>query len=236
MNAGEGQAVRQSAYRSIIERIGEMIESGELCPGDRLPPERRLAERFSVSRTSLRQAFLVLAERGIIESRQGDGTYLLAAPDHGPEGIGLLEAISERSGMIADVLEFRKALEPQIAALAAERITEGQLDRLKVLVCDQQRSLLTCGDGSRFDVAFHRLLVTCTGNRVIIGVMHSLASLLAENRTNWLQSSERQKASIEGHLRIIDALVSKNADAARRAMEEHLETVGELVLDEGTGE
>ena len=91
MPAVETSEEKRYAYTAIIERIRDLIRNGELVPGDRLPPERKLAEALGVSRNSLRQAFQALAERKIIESRQGDGTYLLAS----------LEAFSQSDAIFA---------------------------------------------------------------------------------------------------------------------------------------
>ena len=113
-------------------------------------------------------------------------------------------------------------MEPQIAALAARRIQPDSLDRLKILVCDQQRALMADRQDDNFDVEFHQMLARCTGNRVIIQVITTIQSIVNETRSIWLQSSERRKASLEGHLRIIDALELGDSDAAFKTMKLHL--------------
>ena len=138
----ESREEKKYAYTAIIDRIREMIRNGELKPGDRLPPERKLAESFGVSRNSLRQAFQALVERRILESRQGDGTYLLATIDATFSGDAIMDALNTQSGFLHDIIEFRGMIEPQIAALAAQRIKPEGIDRLKILVCDQQRALM----------------------------------------------------------------------------------------------
>jgi GntR family transcriptional repressor for pyruvate dehydrogenase complex len=222
MPTGETREEKKYAYTAILERIRDMIRSGVLAPGDRLPPERKLAETFGVSRNSLRQAFQALAERKIIESRQGDGTYLLTTLDTAPTGDAILEAISEQSGLLRDILELRRLMEPRIAALAARRIGLDAIDRLKILVCDQQRALMAGREDDTFDAEFHRLLAQSTGNRVVGQVMAAIQSIVNQSRSGWLQSSERCAASVAGHLRIIDALEAGDADAALAAMESHI--------------
>ena len=228
----ENRGGKKVTYRTIIERIRGLIASGALAPGDRLPPERKLAETLGVSRSNLRQAFQVLAERGIIESRQGDGTYLLAAFEATDPGDVLVEAISEQSGFVQDVLEFRRMIEPQIAALAARRITSAQIDRLKVVVCDQQRALMAGREDDSLDAEFHRLLVESTNNRVFGQVMTTIASILNQSRTTWLQTSERRTASVDGHLRIIDALEARDEVAAGKAMQQHIAEIEQHVFGE----
>lgn len=222
MTSIPSQEEKKYTYAVLIERIGAMIRNGELRPGDRLPPERRLAEMFGVSRSSLRQAFQVLAERGIIESRQGNGTYLLTAIEMPSATDAIAEAISERSGLLHEVVEFRRLIEPQLAALAAQRISPEVIDRLKILVCDQQRALTAGRAADAFDAEFHQLLAASTGNQVIVKVMAAIQSMVNESRSVWLQSSERRLASMEGHLRIIDALEARDASAACAAMQRHI--------------
>jgi GntR family transcriptional regulator, transcriptional repressor for pyruvate dehydrogenase complex len=221
---------KKYTYTAIIERIGEMIRNGELAPGDRLPPERKLAETFGVSRNSLRQAFQALAERQIIESRQGDGTYLLATIDAAFPGDAIVDAINAQSGFLHDIIEFRRMIEPQIAALAAQRIAPESVDRLKILVCDQQRALMAGREDDSFDTEFHRLLAAGAGNRVIDQVMTTIQSIVNESRSFWLQSSERRQASVEGHLRIIDALEGRQAEAAYLAMKNHIAEIEDHIF------
>lgn len=221
---------KKYTYTAIIDRLGAMIRDGQLVPGDRLPPERKLAETLSVSRTSLRQALQALAERGVIESRQGDGTYLLTTLETPLAADAIVDTIAEQSGVLHDVLEFRRMMEPEIAALAARRITPEELDRLKVVLCDQQRALLAGRAEDRFDAEFHRLLVASADNGVIDQVMAAIQTIVDQSRSVWLQSPERRLASVEGHLRIIDALEARDAAAARRAMHDHLTEIEQHIL------
>jgi GntR family transcriptional repressor for pyruvate dehydrogenase complex len=232
MSAVASREEKKYAYTAIVERIRGMIANGELAPGDRLPPERRLAEAFGVSRGSLRQAFQALAERKIIESRQGDGTYLLTTLDAALPGEAIVEAIGKQGSFLHDLLEFRQLLEPQIAALAAKRITPEILDRLKILVCDQQRALTAGREDDAFDVEFHRLLAESADNRVVVQVLAILQSILNQSRSTWLQSRERRYASVTGHLRIIDALEAGDADAAFLAMQAHIAEIERYIFGE----
>ena len=232
MSTVESKEEKKYTYMAIIGRIRDMIRKGELAPGDRLPPERKLAEAFGVSRNSLRQALQALAERKIIESRQGDGNYLLTSPEASLSEDIIIDTINEQSDFLHDIIEFRHMMEPQIAALAARRIQPDSLDRLKILVCDQQRALMADRQDDNFDVEFHQMLARCTGNRVIIQVITTIQSIVNETRSIWLQSSERRKASLEGHLRIIDALELGDSDAAFKTMKLHLTEIESYIFNE----
>ncbi len=220
---------RRYRYNDIVEEIRTMIQSGELKIGDKLPPERTLAETLKVSRNSVRQAVQALTERKLLESRQGDGTYV-SAIDESPLTDSLALAIQLRKELMAEVLEFRLLMEPQVAALAAKRITRGELDALKVIVCDQQRRMLAGEDDYALDAAFHAALAEASRNGVVRQVMKTVGAILNETRTANLQTDARRMASVEGHLKLIDALELKDSEMAFRAMKDHLSRVEEIVL------
>ena len=226
------QEEKKATYTAIIERIRAMIEAGELVSGNRLPAERTLAERLGVSRGQLRQALQALAERNIIQSRQGDGTYLLTGFDAGQSMDSIVAVLNDRSDVLHEVIEFRHMIEPQIAALAAARIDRTTLDRLKILVCDQQRALVAGRAAEDLDAHFHQLLAETSGNRVISRVMTTIQAILNESRSTWLQSYSRRAASVAGHLRIIDALEAGDQAAAARAMQEHILAIEEHIFDD----
>lgn len=218
-------------HREILERIQGLIASGQLRCGDRLPPERTLAETFRVSRNSVREAIRALAERGVLESRRGDGTYV-RAQDEGALRLSFEEAFGAQRDKLREIFELRRVLEPGIAALAAQRASPRAIERLKVIACDQQRRLLAGEDDADLDAGFHRELALAVGNAALTGVLKAAGGILAESRSEFLQSPERRRASAAGHLRIIDALERRDPEACRRAMEEHLETVERAVLGE----
>ena len=219
-------------YLAVIEQIRELVIEGRLCPGDRLLPERKLAESLGVSRSILRRALQALGERKIIESRQGDGTYLIADGDAFTPVDSLLSAINRQDENLGYIIELRQLIEPQIAALAAQRVTPELLDKLKILVCDQQNVMLQGKDVDALDAEFHRLLTKCCANPVLVQVMETIQSLMDATRSTWLQSSERTAASVGGHLHIIQALEARDADAAYKAMQSHITAIEEHVLGE----
>ncbi|MHC1741831.1 MAG: FadR/GntR family transcriptional regulator [Syntrophobacteraceae bacterium] len=237
--AGEIRTERPKyLYGEIVSRIRQMIDSGELGVGDRLPPERTLAGQFKVSRNSVRQAIQALSEKGILESRQGDGTYV-STPDAGKFEGALAAAIQAQKESLREIMEFRLLVEPQIAALAARRITRAQLDRLKIIVCDQERKGLSGeGDGD-LDAAFHFEVAKAAGNRVLLRVVRTITEVLNESRSELLQSPERRRLSVVGHLKLITALESRDDEKASSAMREHLRSIERAVLGEeasGRGE
>ena len=215
-------------YRDVAARLQAMMAAGELPVGRRLPPERELARNFGVSRTCIRQAIQSLAQQHLLETRQGDGTYV-CAPD--PEALArsLAQAVVVNQDMLREIMEFRRLLEPQVAALAAANITPAQLDRLKILVCDQDRKILAGDDDAPLDAAFHLLLAEATGNRLLHQVFSLMQNAINDCRASSLQNDARRRASLEAHLKIIDALEARNPEQAARVMRQHLEEVARIV-------
>ena len=216
-------------YDDIVEKIKEMIRRGELRAGERIPAERVLAETFKVSRNCVRQAIQALSERKILDSRRGDGTYV-CAPDDSVLVDSFTLAIQAQKELLRDILEFRLLMEPQIAFLAARNITDEELDRLKIIVCDQERRILAGTEDSELDAAFHFQLALASKNRVVKQVMNTVNGILNESRAKYLWSEARRKASVVGHLKVIDALENRDPDGAFEAMKEHLWSIEQIIL------
>ncbi|HBD09368.1 MAG TPA: FadR family transcriptional regulator [Syntrophobacteraceae bacterium] len=216
-------------YNDIVDRIQQMIRSGELKVGNHLPPERDLARTYRVSRHCIRQAIQTLSEKGILESRRGAGTYL-CPPNQSLLVKSFAQAIQVDKGLLREIFEFRLLMEPQFAYLAARNISREELDRLKVIVCDQERRALADQKDSDLDAAFHYELAKATKNRVILEVLNTINHVLNESRSEFLQSDVRKRASVIGHLRVIDALEEGNSEQAFSAMHEHLLAIKQTVL------
>jgi GntR family transcriptional repressor for pyruvate dehydrogenase complex len=216
-------------YEGIRGHIQELIRKGELQVGDKLPPERKLAETFKVSRNSVREAIRALAEKNVVRSRRGDGTYI-CAPDDSMVTESLRRTVQGQRQRIEEIFEFRRLLEPQIAFLAARNMSRNELDRLKILVVDQERRIIAGKDDADLDAAFHLLLAGATGNRVIHEVVRTLSHVLSETRSEALQSEERRRASVRTHILIIDALERGDGAGAREAMHRHLAEIERAVF------
>ena len=216
--------VRPRRYQKLSERLRQFMAENHFRDGDKLPPERALAESFGVSRNSVREAIHALAERGLLESRHGDGTYV-RVPDMEPLRSAILEAVDSEGHMFDEVMEYRRILEPAVAELAALRRTPEQLDRLKIIACDQQRRILIDGDDGELDAQFHLCLAECSGNRLLINTVALLNEQYAGGRTADLRDASWHQFSVASHLRIIDALERQSAEGCRKAVEEHLDTI-----------
>jgi len=215
-------------YQEIVDQIQQLIRRGELQAGDRLPPERTLAQTFKVSRNCVREALRALTEKKVLESRRGDGTYI-CAPDDSALVSSLAQAIQVQKNRLRDIFEFRQMIEPQIAALAARHITPEELARLKILIFEQERKNLAGQDSAALDMEFHLQLAEASRNMVLLEVVKLLNGILSETRSESLQSEARRTSSLRSHIEIIDALEKHDEDGACRSMLNHLKKVKKTV-------
>ncbi len=205
----------------VIMRIEELVRSGELKPGKRLPSERALAARCGASRGSVREAMRALAGQGLVETRRGDGSYLVDG-EAGALSAALAGSAAARKARVSQIFEFREMLEPAIAAKAARNASPAQLERLKAIVCDQQRRLLDKTGDADLDAAFHLGLARASKNPVVYEVLAAISGILSETRAPDLRGPKRRSKAVAAHLRIIDALEARDPERCARAMREHL--------------
>src|SRR5579875_603805 len=172
---------RSRLSQQIVTQICQMIRQQRIQTGERLPPERELAEQLQVSRASLREALRVLEISGIVESRHGGGTYVADFSES--TAISPLALVMETSDdAIGDLLEMRIIIEPAVAEKASLRATPAQIDRLDDIL-RQQRMALQAGEADLFlslDQAFHRTLATATGNDIALRVLDLIQQLLQD--------------------------------------------------------
>lgn len=214
----------QRTYHKLSERIKAFIEEQAYRCGDKLPPERTLAETFGVSRGSIREAIRILTEKGILRSRQGDGTYV-QSPDMTSLQQALLEIVETKGQMFDQIMELRRILDPSITMLAAVRCTQDQLNKLKIIVCEQHMRYISGESDGDLDARFHTMLAECTANPLLIEAAQTINSKYEESRSSDLRTEEWRKLSLDAHLRIIKSLEDRSPEAAYSAAVDHLETI-----------
>ncbi|WP_031479318.1 FadR/GntR family transcriptional regulator [Maridesulfovibrio frigidus] len=216
--------MQNPVYESVANQITELIKSGELQQGDKLPSERSLAEKFKVSRSSVREAIKSLVHKNLVESRRGDGTYILAGADSQIID-AFSEAFADQKKRISDIFEFRKIVEPQIAALAAISIDDDTLNRMKVIVCNQEIRLRAGEDSSDLDAQFHHEIALATGNSIFPDMLDALSKIMDESRSEPLQNKRRLEKSMTAHFNLLEAFEKHDSETARKVMKQHIEDV-----------
>jgi GntR family transcriptional regulator, transcriptional repressor for pyruvate dehydrogenase complex len=207
----------------VVAFVRDLIESGRLRPGDRLPAERDLATLVGVSRPTVRMGLHALAAMGCVQSRHGSGTYITDGPPLlGSESLSLLAALH---GFTREQMyEARRILEVGAAGLAAECATPDQIASLAEEVAGLFSAM---DDPQRFlihDIDFHRRVAAASGNPIIAAVVEMVSALYYERRRETAaQASDLDlRDAAESHREIYQAIRARNPDAARRAMNEHL--------------
>ena len=224
---------KTKVYAEVAAQIHRLIADGRLKPGDRLPPERELAEVFGVSRTSVRDAIRVLETRGLVEPRHGEGTVVKRIPIDvivGP----LADALSSSKDLTADLFDMRKMLEPPLARAAAFRATEDDVRALEEIVARQRARVLAGQIAVDEDHAFHYRIATAAKNQVLLRTMDVLMDLLRESRVRSLQGPGRAEISLEGHRRILDAIRRRDPEGAAERMRAHIEEIETILFPAGT--
>ena len=217
----------------IIAQISDALVSGELKPGDRLPPERELAEQFGVSRTVIRDAVKTLAGRGILHVKHGAGIFVTTSEENAIGRLGALSDILPSQGVsLRDLFEIRKVLEAEGAEWAARRRNDYHLKRLRGILEDAYRNSENIEVLSERDAQFHVAIAEASQNLVLVRVMLILLDLLAQSRRESLSIPGRAKLSLKDYERIVEEIEAQRHEGARETMLEHLTSVESTVLAE----
>ncbi|HEU5438443.1 MAG TPA: FadR/GntR family transcriptional regulator [Ktedonobacterales bacterium] len=219
---------RSKLFERIVEQIQGRIVRGELRAGDRLPPERELALAFGASRTAVREALKTLAQMGLVDMRPGRGTIITDNTfDAMRSSLGLMLRVGQHS---PDALvELRQIIEPEIAALAAERATETHIAALREAVEMMERSLRRADTYIEADNRFHRTLALASRNPLIVSLVDSIVGLLSEQRARIFSVPGGPERGQVYHKTLLDAVERRDVERARTAMRAHLTQVSEDV-------
>lgn len=214
---------RESIATQVARRLVEYIISGEIEPGARMPSERQLAEAFGVGRSAMREALKSLSMIGLIDVRQGDGTYLKRADT------ALLPQIIEWGLLIGeqrtlDLVDARQCIEIDLAGLAAQRRTDDDIAELERIIRRMERS---ANDEDAFveaDVSFHLKVAEAARNSVLRDIHSSIQALLRAWIGRVIHAADSTLPSFEEHPPILEAIRDRDPDRAKLAMESHMQS------------
>src|ERR1051325_6432666 len=216
------QPVRSSQNtEQVVARVYELIKRADLKPGDRLPPERELAKQLGISRPSLRAGLSSLISMGVLQSRQGAGTFLVDGPpalDSEP-----LRLLAELHGFSYDhMFETRSILEVGAAGLAAERATGDQLATMAEEIAEMFAALKDPQQFLVHDIAFHRAVASASGNPTLATLVEMVSTVLYERRRETIARAHDFNEAVAWHRRIYRAIRARKPEEAREAMREHI--------------
>jgi GntR family transcriptional regulator, transcriptional repressor for pyruvate dehydrogenase complex len=229
------RSIRESVSTEISRKLLDYVLAGHVRPGERLPPERKLAEMLGVGRGVIREALKSLTLLGLVEVRPGDGTYVKRTDSELlPQAIewGLLLGTQR----VLDLIEARRHLEIIVAGLAAERRDEAAIEDLRLLFAGMAAAI---GDADRFvaaDVAFHLRVAEATGNGTLHQIMLSIRSLLQAWIARVMHAASDYHPSLDDHVPVLRAIEARDPAAARAAMASHMDHATERLAGTLSGQ
>lgn len=208
----------------VAEQLSAEIQQGRLAPGDKLPTEAQLVAQFQVSRTVVREAVSRLKSIGLVDSRQGSGVFVSQAPRFAPLNFEARHAASQEA--VIQMVEVRRALEAEVAALAAQRHKMSDIRQIEVAAQAIQDAVQAGGDGVGEDVNFHNTIAQATGNPFLIQTLQYLSQFLygatQVTRANEARRGDFAAAVHAEHQAILQAIRAGDPDQAREAAAAHM--------------
>jgi len=224
----EFEAIRRSkVYEEVAKQLERLILK-KLQPGDKLPAERELAEMFGVSRSSIRDAIRSLELVGLVEPRQGAGTVVREVSAESL--VNPLTIVLARQ-QVSELLDFRKMLEPPLAARAATHASVEDITEMEEILRRQDDKLRRRELAIEEDSEFHYNVAMASDNSVVLKVLDVLMDLLRDTRERSLQVEGRPQKSLAGHRRILMAIKRRDPAGAEDAMRRHIQDVEKIVLN-----
>ena len=215
---------RQKVSDKVFEQVKDLITTGKLLPGQKIPGEMELTSLFDVSRSSVREAVLKLECLGFVQQKRGDGTFVKSATQTPIQNY--MEEMFKEKEFLDGFMEIRNVLETWAASAAAIRARDREIEALEQIIADMRRH--TGGAmGYELNVKLHRSITAATHNPFLIHMMGSILSWLGTITgniyTNTPVDAKIQKEITDQHQRIVTAIAARNAKAAFDAMAAHLE-------------
>lgn len=219
----------------LAATLAARVASGDLAPGDRLPTEQQLALAHGVSRTVVREAVHQLKSQGLLRSRQGSGVFVTDGATLRP--LSFDPTVLESMDAVVQVVEVRRALEGEIAALAAERATRRDVAALRQALKAIDAATAAGRDGVAEDLAFHQAVARATGNPQFQRLLGFLEQYLREAMRVTRGNEARHRGFADAvraeHLALVDAIAGGDATAARRAAVRHMQHAAERLVAGG---
>ncbi len=220
---------KRRVFEDVARQIQRLIIDGVLKPGELLPPERQLAERLGVSRTSVRDAIRTLELTGLVVARHGEGNVVA---DVSPDTLvaPLATLLLQKRKLVAELLDVRKILEPALAARAAVHASAEQVAHLEDVLRRQAEKAARGESTVEEDSEFHYTVALAAGTSVVRKLLDVLMDLLRETRARSLQVEGRLQRSLAGHRHVLQAIRRHDAAEAERAVRQHLEEIEAIVM------
>lgn len=222
------QVEKRRLTEEIVNQLVSLLASGQLRPGDRLPPERELMKQLGVGRSSLREAIGSLSLTGVLTVRPGSGTYVSLSHEEflaKPLGWG----IPMGQGRVQELVEARRILEQAIVGLAAERATEAEIAEMKYYLSQMNSRRKNLRKVIKADMSFHATIARASHNDVLLSLFLQIRNLLRSFTQKVLLVPGAYDSVISGHSEICRAIEARDVERARSALCRHLDLVSDIL-------
>lgn len=217
---------RPTIVEEIMDVFKQKLITGELLPGDKLPSEAQLMDQLGVGRTALREAIKMLTALGVIDVRQGDGSYIVEGPTSSSLS-PLVFALLLEANMNHDVLELRTMLEVGYCQLAAEKASQKDIDKIEKAGAYFEKLILSpkkdIDELAQADMEFHYSIMDATKNPMVIRVSRTVEAIFFRSIRNTISKIEGQQWGVEGHRKIFNAIKANDSTRIRNSVIESLE-------------
>lgn len=221
-------------YEEVADALYEAIKKGRFKPGEKLASVQQLADTFQVSRSAIREALTALKAKGLIEMRQGEGTFVKA---YHPEEVvfSFPQAVLMNKKDVMNLLEVRSMIEAGAAKSAAKNRTELDLRGMKAALKKMEEANGGEELGEAADLDFHLVIARAANNALLVNLLMNVSELMQatmkETRRIWLYSRQTTMAQLyEEHLLIYQAILQQDEEKASRAMQHHLKNVEDILI------
>ena len=217
------KVVKSTVPGQVIEQIKELLVKGELKRGDRLPPERQLADMLGVSRPSLREALRALEYAGMLETRVGEGIFVADGDSIMMNNLLMLHLIKQYA--LEEMIEVRKVLETSNVRFAVLRARDEDLAALKEILEQSRGQIANKAAFIKSDYAFHQAIAVASGNSILATMLQTMRTMMSDFNSQLLTSQEGRQQVYAHHKKIVEAILNRDEKAAQDAMFLHLENV-----------
>jgi GntR family transcriptional regulator, transcriptional repressor for pyruvate dehydrogenase complex len=224
------RSTSETVSTEVTRTLATYLLDGNLRPGDRIPSERRMAEIFGVGRFVVREAVKTLAVLGMVDVRQGDGTYYRRRADSELLSIVVDWGLLLDGERIEELIEARRFVEVEIAGLAAERHDARVVDDMRGTIAQMKAAGIDADRFVRADIAFHLLIADAAANRTLVQMSSNLRSMLQAWITRVVHGAPQYEPFVSEHIEILGAIEGHDVAAARLAMERHMDSTASRLL------
>lgn len=220
---------RKELSAEVAKRLRELIVMQHRKTGDRFPNEAELGKMFGVSRSTVREAVKLLIAENVVEIRRGKGTFVTMQPGVGSDALGL--EFADRSRLLDNLMETRMMIEPQIAALAAQRADKENLDKLAHIIREICETGSEENSRTRLDVAFHTAVAECTKNDVLYRIVPIICESIYRGYLKTANVPGSYERATQCHINIYHAICAGDSETAKQEAGKHiLQTQQDMIV------